>query len=445
MKTQIKNALSICAALLATNTAHAAPNDVGDKPYRGWSSWSLEATKYPGYNGQDWLTSQHVQEQSDAMARTLQAHGYNYINIDSGWRGGWDEFGRPTAHKQRFPDGMAAIADYVHARNQKIGIYYVPGIDDDLLQKNPPIKGTNLHIRDIVFVPQRIANAWGGGHAIDFSKPGAQEYIQSIADLFAEWKIDFLKFDGVTPGSEHYDLKIDARPNVVAWSRALEKTARPIWLTLSWKIDMRYNNFWRGHSHALRTDQDVESYDDKLTHWEQISRRFNAARAYNHLAGKNRGWNDLDSLLVGNGEMSGLSDEERRSAMTIWTISCSPLYAGDDLTKLDALGVQLLTNDEVLAVQQRGNVAALVNAADAPQEQVWAAKNADGSTTVALFNLDDRETRTVKAWWKDVDLFGKVKVSDLWAQREIGESEDKFEARLAPHACRLLLMTPVKK
>ena len=445
MKTQFKNALPICAALLAANTAHAAPNDVGEKPYLGWSSWSLEATKYPGYDGQNWLTSQHVQQQSDAMARTLQAHGYNYINIDSGWRGGWDEFGRPTANTKRFPDGMAAIGEYLHARNQKFGIYYVPGIDDDLLQKNPPIKGTNLHIRDIVFTPQRIANAWGGGHAIDFSKPGAQEYIQSIADLFAAWKIDFLKFDGVTPGSEHYDLKIDARPVVAAWSRALKQTRRPIWLTLSWKIDMRYNTFWRQHSHALRTDQDVESYDDKLTHWEQISRRFNTARAYNHLAGKGKGWNDFDSLLVGNGEMSGLSDDERRSAMTIWTISCSPLYIGDDLAKLDALGVQILTNDEVIAVQQRGNVAALVNAADAPQEQVWMAKNVDGTTTVALFNLDDRETRSVKAWWKDIDLYEKVTVRDLWAQRDLGESEGKFEARLAPHACRLLLMTPTKK
>ena len=445
MKTHLQNALPICAALLATNMAHAAPNDVGDKPYLGWSSWSLEATKYPGYNGQDWLTEQHIKEQSDAMARTLQAHGYNTINIDSGWRGGWDEFGRPAPDTRKFPDGISGLAAYVHARNQKFGIYYVPGIDDDLLQKNPPIKGTKFHIRDIVFVPQRIANGWGGGHAIDFSKPGAQAYIQSIADLFAAWKIDFLKFDGVTPGSEHYDLKIDARPDVAAWSRALKQAGRPIWLTLSWKIDMRYNSFWRQHANALRTDQDVESYDDKLTHWPQISRRFNAARAYNHLAGTGKGWNDLDSLLVGNGEMSGLSDDERRSAMTIWTISCSPLYSGDDLTKLDALGVQLLTNDEVIAVQQRGNVAALVNAADAPQEQVWMAKNADGSTTVALFNLDDRETRNVTAWWKDVDLYGAVSVRDLWAQRDIGEAEGKFEARLAPHACRLLLMTPTKK
>ena len=148
MKTYLKNVLPICATLLATSAAHALDDGVGAKPYRGWSSWSLEATKVPGYNGQDWLTAQHVEEQSDAMARTLQAHGYDYINVDSGWRGGWDEFGRPTANAQRFPDGMAALADYIHARNQKFGIYYVPGIDDDLLEKNPPIKGTNYRIRD---------------------------------------------------------------------------------------------------------------------------------------------------------------------------------------------------------------------------------------------------------------------------------------------------------
>ena len=109
------------------------------------------------------------------------------------------------------------------------------------------------------------------------------------------------------------------------------------------------------------------------------------------LAGRGKGWNDFDSILVGNGEMSGLSADERHSAMTLWAISCSPIYSGDDLTKLDALGIEILTNDEVLQVQQHGNVATLVNSADAPQEQVWMAKNSDGSTTVALFNLDDRE------------------------------------------------------
>ena len=421
--------------------ASAAENGLGAKPYLGWSSWSLQATKYPGYGGQGWLTAQHVKEQSDAMQAKLQKHGYTYINIDSGWRGGWDEFGRPTPHAERFPQGIRDVADYVHAKGQKFGIYYVPGIDDDLLALNPPIKDTNLRIRDIVFVPRKIANGWKGGHAIDYSRPGAQEYIQSIADLFASWEIDFLKFDGVTPGSDHYDLTIDARPDVEAWGKALIKTKRPIWLTLSWKIDMRFNDFWKRYANALRTGQDVESYDEKLTHWPQISWRFDAARDYAWAAGKGKGWNDLDALLVGNGEMSGLTLDERRSTMTLWAISCSPLYSGDDLTKLDAIGLELLTNDEVIAVQQSGNIARLINR-DAKKNQVWAAKNADGSVVVAFFNLDDKQTKKVIALWKDIGLSGPATVRDLWTHKNLGIANRQYEVTLAPHACRLLRIIP---
>ena len=432
-----------CVALvslgLASTGAQAAENGLGAKPYLGWSSWSLQATKFPGYGGQSWLNAEHVKQQSDAMAARLQKHGYTYINMDSGWRGGWDDLGRPTADAKKFPLGIRDVADYVHARGQKLGIYYVPGIDDDLLAQNPKIKNTNVRIADIVFRPQRIANAWGGGHAIDFSKPGTHEYIQSIADLFALWQIDFLKFDGVTPGSEHTDLKIDSRADAQAWGAALKKTGRPIWFTLSWKIDMRYHDGWKRYANALRVTQDVESYDDKLTHWSpQVLRHFQAAHEFSWAAGKGRGWNDLDSLLVGNGEMSGLSPDERRSVMTLWAIACSPLYSGDDLTRLDALGLELLTNDEVIAVQQSGNVARLVNGgAGDGNAQVWAARHEDGSLTIALFNLSE-QAQSVAATWQVLGLSGPARVRDLWARRELGVANGKFEANLAPHACRLL-------
>ena len=250
-----------------------------------------------------------------------------------------------------------------------------------------------------------------------------------------------MKFDGVTPGSEHYDLKIDARDDVEAWGKALIKTARPIWFTVSWKIDMRFNNYWKQYANAIRTGQDVESYDEKLTHWPQISWRFQEARDFAWAAGKGKGWNDLDSLLVGNGEMSGLSPDERRSAMTLWAIACSPLYVGDDLTKLDAFGVELLTNDEVIAVQQSGNVAAPVDKGN--EDQIWAAQNQDGSVTLALFNRDNK-TRTIVALWKDISLKSPAQVRDLWTHQNLGTANQKFEATLAPHACRLLKLTPVK-
>jgi hypothetical protein len=416
----------------------AVENGLGDKPYLGWSSWSLETTKYPGYGGMNWLSAAHVKEQSDAIQARLQKHGYRYINIDSGWRGGWDNFGRPMPDMQKFPQGIAEVAQYVHAKGQKLGIYYVPGIDDDLLKQNPLIEGTTHRVADIVFVPQRIANAWGGGHAIDFSKPGAPEYIDSIARLFASWGVDFLKFDGVTPGSGTDDGHIDARDNVAAWSRALGKVGRPIWLTISWKIsgDM---TFWRQYANAWRVNNDVETYGNKLTAWPQVGWRFDEVRGRVADAGRGKGWNDLDALLVGSGEMDGLNRDERQSMMTLWAVCCSPLYAGDDLTKLDDYGVQLLTNDEVIAVQQAGHPASLLRWGDA---QVWSARQDDGSVTVALFNLSDRETREVEAKWADLGIVGAAKVRDLWAHADLGEQKGRFVATLAPHASRLLRITP---
>jgi hypothetical protein len=432
----------LLTVVLAPKTEGAAKT-LGKKPYLGWSSWSLEATRYPGYGGQAWLTAEHIKQQSDAMAAKLQKHGYTYINVDSGWRGGWDSFGRPTPDARKFPKGIHNLANYVHAKGQKLGIYYIPGIDDDLLALNPPIKGTSFHVRDIVYIPRKIANGWGGGNAIDYSKPGAHEYIRSIADLFASWKVDFLKLDGVTPGSDHYDLTIDARPDVAAWFEALEKTGRPIWLTLSWAIDLRYNTFWRQHSNAIRIGRDVESYDEKLTHWPQVQLRFDHATRYAMTAGFGKGWNDLDSLLVGNGEMSDLTPDERRSAMTLWAIACSPLYVGDDLTKLDALGLKLLTNDEVIAVQQSGNVAYSINS-DNP-EQIWVAHNARGSVTLGLFNLSNVETRTVTVRWENIGMSAPARVRDLWDHRDLGTFDRRYEVALAPHACQLLKLTPISR
>ena len=167
----------VLAAILGGWGPGAAPaglgaeNGLGERPYLGWTSWSLSATTRPGY-GKGWLSAAHVKEQADALATRLGRHGYTYVNVDAGWRGGWDEHGRPVADAARFPLGMRDLADHVHRLGLKFGIYYVPGIDDDLLQLNPPILGTPHRVRDIVLTPRRQANHWGG-HAIDFERPGA--------------------------------------------------------------------------------------------------------------------------------------------------------------------------------------------------------------------------------------------------------------------------------
>lgn len=435
-----KNAPLLLGSFLALGVTLGAargganPPGLAQKPYLGWSSWSLQATKYPGY-GMPWLTETHIRETSDAMREKLQAYGYTYINLDSGWASGFDAYGRPAPDLKRFPDGIEGIARYVHGNGQKLGIYWIPGIGRDVYEANPAIEGTPYHIRDIVKIPLSDGNAFGDWHLkIDYSKPGAQAYIDSIARQFAGWGVDFLKLDGVAPGSDKYDLRVDNRADVAAYAAALRKCGRPIWLTISWKIDPVTTDLWRNKAHARRVDDDIETYGEKLVAWEGVRRRFADVLPWVEHAGPDTGWNDFDSVNVGVGSMAGLTPDERRTMMTFWAIGCSPLYAGDDLTRLDDLGVALLTNPEVIAVNQRGHAARRYVTG---KQEVWAADNGDGTYTVGLFNLDD-DAAPVTITWERLGFAGKRTVRDLWQHKELGDHDKAFRAVVAPHACRLV-------
>lgn len=437
--------LAACLLLTLGPAGAAPPDPLGQTPYMGWSSWSLQATTFPGYGGggnwMKWLTAERIKAQSDVMHAKLQTHGYRYVNIDSGWNGGWDANGRPRPDAQRFPEGISGVARHVHANGQKLGIYTNPGIPDDLYALNPPILGTQNHIQDIAFKPARPATGWKSGHKIDFAQPSAQAYIDSVAALFTSWGIDYLKFDGVTPGSDIHDeagLAIDARPDVAAWGKALRRTGRPVWLELSWDIDGKYADDWAQSANGWRVSDDVEIYGPTLTAWRAVKLRF----AYLHnpapRPGGGKYWGDLDSVEVGCGEMDGLTLDERQTTMTLWAISGAPLYTGDDLTKLDADGLRLLTNDEVIAVDQAGQPAVIVATGD---HQIRCAPNPDGSVTVALFNLEDKSA-TVEAKWADLGMTGPARVRDLWSHTELGTLGGRVGALLPPHGSRLLRITP---
>ena len=425
---------ALALGLMAAVPSPAAPGEgLGQKPYQGWSSWSLEATKHPGYGGMDWLTAQHVEAQSDVLHKTLQAHGYTYVNIDSGWKGSYDNYGRPMPDLKKFPEGIAEVAQYVHKNGQKLGIYWIPGVMEEVYKANPPILGSSQHVQDIVVRPLQPATGWGFGYKIDYAKPGAQAYVNSIADQFAAWRVDFLKLDGVvTPGAGHTDPKIDARPDVAAWSAALKQTGRPIWLELSWNLDRTYSSVWRQYAQGRRITADVETYGPTLTGWASIPRAFDAARDWASEAGPGRGWNDLDSLDIGSGVMDGLTPDERQTVMTLWAVSCSPLYTGDDLLKLDPVGLALLTNDEVIAVDQAGRPAAPL----AANPDVWVSTGADGSKTVALFNRDDT-ARAVTVQPSDLGVTGSVRARDLWDHTDLGVFTGSVSIPLPPHGSRL--------
>ncbi|GAA4154724.1 X2-like carbohydrate binding domain-containing protein [Leifsonia shinshuensis] len=425
----------------ATATPTPAPAPTPDpwalKPYLGWSSYSMQV--YTG-NGK-WITADQIIAQSDAMKAKLGKAGYDRINVDSGWNDGVDANGRPAPSATLYPNGLKAVIDHVHANGQKFGLYFIPGISPAVYQAAYPIAnapGCTTH--DIVKQPLQQADYWKIGYRLDFSNPCAQKYIDSIVDQLAAWGVNFVKFDSVTPGSGISDLSVDARDDVAAWSKALK--AKGIWFELSWALDINYANTWKQYANGWRVEWDVEAYAPgvQLTQWSNIARLFPRAADWWRYAGPG-GWNDFDSLDVGNGTMDGLTRDERRTATTLWAISAAPMYVGNDLTKLDPFGVDLLTNKEVVAVDQTGTPAQPVSTST--NKQVWYAPNADGSYTVALFNLGPTES-DITANWSDLGLTGPAKVRDLWAGKDLGTFTGSFTGSLVPiHGVRLLRVTPL--
>jgi chitodextrinase len=446
----------LLAAFLTTTTAQSADavpphndqpattNVPAQHPYLGWSSWSLESTNYPGVNpagSASWLTEQHVLAQADVLAAKLKSHGYDYVNVDEGWLGGFDAYGRPVPNATTFPDGIRYLADYLHRRGLKLGIYLAVGLDPRAYGTGgTPIFGApNCHTSDLVYPDKRLTNGWNTSYLINYANPCAQAYANSIADELAGWQVDFLKMDGVGPGSAQGDANHDNTPDVKAWSAALRRTGRPIQYVLSWSLSHQEAATWQANSNGWRVDTDVECYCDTLVTWNNsVKQRWNDVVQWIPDAGPGH-WNNLDSLDVGDGAMDGITDTERQTYLTLWAIEAAPLYEGDDLTKLDSYGLKLLTNDEVIAVDQAGNPAKPVS--QTSDQQVWVARNKDGSDTVALFNLG-ATTATVTANWADLGLDGSADVHDLWSHGNEGTANGEFSATLPSHGSRLLRITP---
>ncbi len=335
--------------------------------------------------------------------------------------------------------------DHIHANGQKAGIYWIPGVEQPAVDANYPILGTPYHIHDILVVPHVPGNAFSAGqnppyhNKIDFSKPGAQEYMNSVVDLFASWGIDFIKLDGVTPGSYVDDLSINNIPDVEAWSKAIAQSGRPIWLTVSWALDEDYLSTWQQFANARRIEDDVECEGrcSTLTDWPRVAQRFYDLVGWENAAGPAVGWNDLDSLDVGFESIGGLNQQEQRSAVALWAMANAPLYLGGDLTKLDDFGKQLFSNDEVLSVDQSGRPAKQILGGFTP---VWATDLQNGTYYIALSNMNAFAS-PVTVQWDSLGFATAPHVRDLWNHVDLGHFDGTFSAVIPGHDTRLLKVT----
>jgi hypothetical protein len=421
--------------LPAPHPAHAEANGAATSPQSGWSSWSF-IRRNP--------TEANIEAQAQAMHDSgLVNHGFQYLNIDDFYylnpSTTVDGYGRWVTDSARFPHGMKAVGDYVHNLGEKFGMYLTPGIPVAAYNQNTPIEGTSFHARDIVSNTSSYETNYNFGNGsmyyIDFAKnpTAAQAFLNSWANLLASWGVDYIKLDGVGD----WDI-----PDVQHWSQALNQTGRTIHFELSNSLALKDAATWRQYANGWRVEGDIECYCSStsypLTSWSHVADRFTDLPAWTAYAGSG-GWNDPDSVEVGNGANDGLTPDERRTQLTLWSIAAAPLVLGVDLTNLDSGDLGLLTNDEVLAVDRQGHPGHPVDRTT--QQQVWVTPNGDGSYTVALFNLGS-STATVTAKFNELGFTGTATVRDLWSHTDLGTATDSYGTSLAAHASRLLRVTP---
>ncbi|MCI3271116.1 glycosyl hydrolase family 28 protein [Streptomyces cylindrosporus] len=420
--------------------AYAPMSDNGQslRPAMGWSSWSFVRR---------WPTEAKIKAQADALAASgLKDHGFVYVNLDDFWQkcdsNGFvvDSFGRWAVDSAKFPSGIKALADYVHSKGLKFGFYVTPGIAKSAVTRNTPIEGTSYHAKDIADTSKTEKNYnCKNMYYIDYGKPGAQEFVNSWAKQFASWGVDYLKIDGV--GSQ--DI-----PDVQAWDKALRNSGRPINFALSNNLPIANAATWRQLANSWRTQGDVECYCGPgdngsgypLTDWSHVSARFTSAANWQQYAGPG-GWNDLDSLEIGNGDQVGLTADQRRSHFTLWAMAASPLLLGTDLTHLDTVDKAMLTNDRLISVDQDGVAAKRV--VNSGVKQVWSKRESNGAYVVALFNTGTSGSTTVSVNWSQVGFTGSGDVTDLWSGSHKGEIADSYSATLRPGETRLIRVNPV--
>jgi alpha-galactosidase len=370
---------------------HAQGAGAALTPPMGWNSWN-----HFNHN----IDDKTVRAQADAMVSSgMRDAGYTYINIDDTWEGERDAQGYIQSNS-KFPD-MKALADYVHSKGLKLGIYSSPG-------------------------DKTCAGYEGSlGHE------------KQDAETYAKWGIDYLKYDlcglrtemkkAPTPQAAH-QIMIDA---YVKMRDALSATGRPIVYSL---CEYGEGSVWRWGAEVggnlWRTTGDIT---DRYSRMAEIGF---AQAGLARFAGPGH-WSDPDMLEVGNG---GMKAEEYRTHMSLWAILAAPLLAGNDLTTMTPETIALLTNREVIAVDQDKLGKQGDRVSEEGPIEIWARPLAGDAKAVAVFNrLETPLSATVD--FRQLGFRGPVQVRDIWQGKDLGAMKDPYTVTVQPHGVVLLHVT----
>jgi alpha-galactosidase len=344
----------------------------------GWNSWNHFA---------EHVDDKVIRDAADAMVSSgLKDAGYVYINIDDTWQGQRDAHGAIQPNS-RFPD-MKALADYVHSKGLRLGIYSSPG------------------------------------HKTCAGYEGSIGHEEQDAQTYANWGIDYLKYDWCQSSGTLEQMKI----GYTKMQQAIKKTGRPIVFSL---CEYGWNKVWEwGPSvggNLWRTTGDIS---DEYRVMAEIGFNQNGLEKF---AGPGH-WNDPDMLEVGNG---GMTEDEYRTHFSLWSLLAAPLIAGNDLSKMTPYTLEMLTNREVIAVDQDPSGKQGYRIAQEGPFEVWMKPMADGSLVVGLFNRQ-RTTEKMTVNFSQIGLQGEVSVRDLWLKKDLGSFRDSYSANVPRHGVVLV-------
>ena len=450
----ITQSRSRCLLVGILATSAVAQTQLALTPPMGWNSWDSFGTG---------VTEQETKANADYMASKLAKYGWQYIIVDIQWSEpnpkshgyrpntqlNMDQYGRLMPAVNRFPssangNGFKTLAAYVHSKGLKFGIHIMRGIPRSAVDANLPIfesKHKAGEVADKLTLCKWNSDMYG----VNAKSEGGQDYYDSIAKLYASWGVDFIKADDMFGFGEHGDR----RSEIAALNTAISKTGRPIVLSLSPGTrdisDLAKVAFIGTHANMWRISNDF------WDRWVDLKAQFANFAKWNPYV-KQGHWPDGDMLPLGHigiraergdPRMSLLTHDEQRTLMTLWSIARSPLMFGGNLPDNDKFTLDLITNQEVLRVDQHAFSSKPLFSNG--NQIAWTAQiDSEPGKYVAVFNLGDTAEESIRIDWSGLDLPAQCQLHDLWAGKDMGVVKDGQSFKVAPHASAFYKLTPVR-
>lgn len=440
----------------ATRHAKRPIAELAQRPPMGWNSWDCFGVT---------VTEDEVRQNAEFVAEHLSRFGWQYVVVDLAWAAPHatnsnykkfgleqhiDEYGRLIPDPVKFPSsaggvGFRPLADFVHSLGLKFGIHIMRGMAWQAARARTPILGTS-YTADLVADKQNRCPWFANMYGVRMTHPGGQAYYDSIVDLYASWSVDFIKADDMNSWDGDALYAPYRTDEIEALRAAIDRCGRDMVVSLSPGAAEPCNaRHLARHANMWRISCDL--WDD----WEHLAKQFARCRRWAPYA-KPGHWPDADMLPlgrllrgeIGDSRTTRLSPDEQRTMMTLWCIFRSPLMFGGYLPQSDPETLALISNEEVLAVNQASSNHREV-LFEPDQCSIWTAEaEVPGQQYVALFNLSERAAE-VGIDFGTLGIDGAVFiVRDLWTRKTLGPASGKLTAKLRPHASALYRLAPAE-